>query len=70
MKVTEVQVKLNPTRLRLPKYGNALMLLMEDMSKSNTKINKVHDLDEFFDVEIHASKNVAQSIKKYINLNL
>tara|TARA_R110002050_G_scaffold208744_1_gene344786 strand:+ start:150 stop:356 length:207 start_codon:yes stop_codon:yes gene_type:complete len=68
--MTLAQVKLNPTRLRLPKYGNALMLLMEDMAKSNTKINKVHDLDEFFDVEIHASKNVAQSIKNYINRNI
>ena len=67
----KAQVKLNPTRLRLPKYGNALMLLMELASRHYTPvIKKVTQNEETFDIEIYGTKAVAQSFKKYINDNL
>jgi len=67
----EAKVKLNPTRLRIPKYGNGLMLLMEYASKYQGDIlGKVTNMEENFDVEIKATKAVAQSWKRYINANL
>jgi len=67
----ESKVKLNPVRIRVPKYGNGLMLLMEYASKYQSDIlGNVTQLDEAFDIEIKGTKAVAQSWKRYINANL
>jgi len=68
----QAQVKRNPTRIRVPKYGNALMLLMECATRYSTMplIGNVTDADEYFDVQVRMTSPCAQSIKKYINANL
>ena len=67
----QVKVKLNPVRLRIPKYGNGLMLLMEQQSNDSFLfIGKVENLENHFDIQIKGSKHFAQSIKEYINENL
>lgn len=67
----KAEVKLNPVRIRLPKYGNALMLLMEQASDYKMPfLGKVTDDDKYFLIEISGTKDVAQSVKKYINANL
>lgn len=64
-------VKLNPVRIRVPKYGNGLMLLMESAARrSSSFLGKVSELDDYFDIEIRGTKAVAQTVKKYINSNL
>ena len=64
-------IKINPVRVRVPKYGNGLMLLMEFASRYTTPIlGKITDLEKTFDVELRMSRVAAQSAKKYINLNL
>lgn len=66
------QVKLNPTRIRLPKNGNALMLLMERAANYKTMafLGIVTEFDMYFEIEIRGTKHVAQAVKKYINDNL
>jgi hypothetical protein len=68
----KVQVKINPVRIRIPRYGNALMLLMEYASKYKVTpiLGKVTDLDEWFDIELRMTRVTAQSVKKYINENI
>lgn len=68
----KAKVKLNPVRIRVPKYGNALMLLMERASSYKTApfLGIVTELDKEFDIEIRGTKHVAQLIKNYINNNL
>lgn len=71
----QAKVKLNPVRIRVPKHGNGLMLLMEKASRysggmSSFLGNVTDELDDYFDVEIRGTKDVAQSVKKYINANL
>jgi len=68
----EATVKKNPVRIRVPKYGNGLMLLMEYVSRytHSSILGNVTQLDEYFDVEIRMTAPCAQSIKKYINANL
>ena len=71
----EAKVKLKPTRIRVPKYGNGLMLLMEKASKYTNVLssflgNVTEQEEGYFDVEIRGTKDVAQCVKKYINLNL
>lgn len=75
MKTFQAQVKLNPVRIRVPKYGNALMLLMEEASKYKSCMrsflgNVTDEVEGYFDIEIRGTKHVAQDVKKYINLNL
>ena len=66
------QIKKNPVRIRVPKYGNGLMLLMEYASnyKTGTILGLVTQLDEYFDIELRMTAPAAQSVKKYINANL
>ncbi len=68
----KAQIKKNPTRIRVPKYGNGLMLLMEYASnyKTNSILGLITQYDEYFDVELRMTAPTAQSIKKYINNNL
>jgi hypothetical protein len=67
----KAQVKIKPTRIRVPKYGNALMLLMEYASNSHGGIlGNVTQFDEYFDIELRMTAPTAQSVKKYINANL
>ncbi len=75
IKTLKAQVKLNPVRIRVPKYGNALMLLMEKASKYKSCMNSflgnvTDEVEDYFDIEIRGTKDVAQSVKNYINLNL
>tara|TARA_B100001248_G_C27251683_1_gene394116 strand:+ start:195 stop:410 length:216 start_codon:yes stop_codon:yes gene_type:complete len=71
MKTFQAEVKLNPIRIRVPEYGNGLMLLMEIANnKSNFLGNVTVELEGYFDIEIRGTKQVAQDVKKYINLNL
>lgn len=72
---TKAKVKLNPVRISVPKYGNGLMLLMERASRYSgglgSFLGHVTEQEEgYFDIEIRGTKDVAQSVKKYINLNL
>ena len=71
----QAKVKLNPVRIRVPKYGNGLMLLMERAIKYSGGMgyflgNVTDELEDYFDIEIRGTKDVAQSVKKYINANL
>ena len=71
----QAKVKLNPTRIRVPKYGNGLMLLMERASKHYSGMgsflgNVTEQEEDYFDIEIRGSKDVAQSVKRYINSNI
>jgi hypothetical protein len=65
------EVKKDPVRIRVPKYGNALMLCMEYLSDYRLPvIKRVHQLDEHFDIELMMTAPAAQPIKRYINANL
>jgi len=67
----KAQVKKQPVRIRLPKYGHALMLCLEYLSQYQSPvIGKVHHLDECFDIELKMTAPAAQQLKKYINNNL
>jgi hypothetical protein len=70
----QAKVKLNPVRIRVPKYGNGLMLLMEKASRYSgglgSFLGHVTEQEYYFDIEIRGTKDVAQSVKKYINNNL
>ena len=71
----QAKVKLNPVRIRVPKYGNGLMLLMERASRYSGGLGSflghvTEQEEDYFDIEIRGTKDVAQSVKKYINLNL
>ena len=71
MENLKAKVKLNPVRIRVPENGNGLMLLMEIASNySNFLGNVTNQVEGYFDIEIRATKQVAQDVKKYINLNL
>ena len=67
----KAQVKLNPVRIRVPEYGNSLMLLMEIANNKSSFLGNVTvEAKGYFDIEIRGTKHVAQSVKNYINLNL
>lgn len=67
----KAQIKVKPTRIRVPIKGNGLMLFMEAASKrSSGFVGKVTALDEHFDIQVKCSIDEALSIKNYINLNL
>jgi hypothetical protein len=71
----KAQIKKNPTRIRIYKSGNSLMLLMEYLSKyRHSPILKItehfSELNSYFDFELSMTAPAAQSIKKYINNNL
>ena len=67
----EATIKKNPTRICVPKYGNALMLCMEYAAQySGPIMGKVTQLDEHFEIELRMTVPCAQSWKRYINANL
>jgi hypothetical protein len=72
MKELKAQVKNNPTRIRVPKYGKGLMLLMEAASRYNSTplCGQIKDVGEYFDLGLRMTSPAAQSIKKYINSNI
>jgi hypothetical protein len=64
-------IKIKPVRIRVPKYGNALMLCMERAARYSMPIlGNVTEVDESFDIELRMTAPAAQSFKKYINDNL
>lgn len=66
----KTKVKLNPVRILVPKYGNALMLLMEQSNKSRGFIIEIGNTKKYFEIELNCSKNLATSVTKNINCNL
>jgi len=67
----QAKVKKNPVRIKIDKYGNSLMLLMECAGRYSMPIlGKVTELDKEFDIELRMTAPTAQSVKNYINSNL
>ena len=66
----QVEVKLNPVRLCIPRYGNGLMLLMEYLAKYGPMPTGIFSREEFIEIKLPVTKHGIRPIKEYINQNL
>jgi len=64
-------VKLNPTRLIIPKYGNGLLLAMEYLSKIPSVLpSKITADDNNIELVLPYTKQSIRTILNYINNNI
>jgi hypothetical protein len=67
----KAEVKLNPVRLSIPKYGNGLMLAMEYLAKCETILpTGIYEVGETIELKLPYTKHSIKSIQNYINANL
>ena len=67
----KAEIKLNPTRISIPKYGNGLMLAMEFLAKWATIMpTGIYDVGERIEIRLPLTNHSIRPIKKYINDNL
>jgi len=65
------KVKLNPTRLVLPKYGRELSLAMEYLSRAKNVLPTQINTDEcVVELVLPYTKHSIRGIQKYINANI
>lgn len=67
----KAEVKLNPVRLSIPKYGNGLMLAMEFLAMAGSVTpTAIFDTGDRIELKLPYTKHSIQSIKNYINANI
>lgn len=67
----KAQVKLKPTRLRIDKYNQSPLLVLEFLSQHpSIRLINVIDNGETFDLQLPFTKHSIKPIQDYINLNI
>lgn len=72
MTTLKATIKKNTSALSVPKYGNALMLLMEEMVYQDKTdiIKKIEIENDFFNIELNCSAEQVEIFKTFINNNI
>jgi len=67
----KAEIKLNPVRISIPKYGHGLMLAMEYLARVRYVLpTAILDTGDRIEIRLPYTKHSIRGIKNYINNNL